>query len=187
MKEQFINTYKEQIKRDGALELLEWLEKSDFFTAPASTKYHLAYAGGLVEHSFNVYKRLQKLINESEPKLDVLPETVAISSLLHDVCKANLYSVSSRNVKNEQTGQWEKQPFYSYDEKFPFGHGEKSVFLIERFMKLTVEEAISIRFHMGAYEGEKCWNNVSSAFQKYPLAFYLHMADMMSTYLDEKE
>lgn len=185
MKEQFIDTYKEKIKRNGANDLLEWLEKSDFFTAPASTKYHLAYAGGLVEHSLNVHKRLQKLLNESEPKLEVPPETIAISALLHDVCKANLYSVSSRNVKNEQTGQWEKQPFYSYDEKFPFGHGEKSVFLIERFMKLTVEEAVSIRFHMGAYEGEKGWNNVSAAFEKYPLAFYLHFADMSASYLME--
>jgi len=173
-KEKFIEIYNANIKRDGADKLLEWLEKSDFFTAPASTKYHGAYEGGLCEHSINVFNRLE-CQNQ---------ETRAICASLHDICKAKMYKQDTKNVK--VNGVWEQQPYYTYDEKFPFGHGEKSVFLIERFMKLTVEEAVAIRFHMGAYEGEKAWNNVSSAFEKYPLAFHLHFADMQATYFDEK-
>lgn len=173
MKEKFIEIYTNNIKREGADKLLEWLLGSDFFTAPASTRHHLAYKGGLVEHSLNVFDNLE---------WDNL-ETKTICGLLHDVCKVNLYKEDIKNVKVD--GKWEQQPYYTYDEKFPFGHGEKSVFLIERFMRLNIDEAIAVRFHMGAYEGEKAWNNVSKAFKEYPLAFYLHFADMKSTYIDE--
>ncbi len=173
MKDDFIKIYNENIRRAGAAELLAWLERSDFFTAPASAKYHCAHEGGLCEHSVNVYRRLQ--CNN--------PESRAICSLLHDVCKTNFYKADTRNVKNTK-GEWEKVPYYSIDEKFPFGHGEKSVFLIERFMKLTVDEAVAIRFHMGEFESDK---STPEAFRKYPLALMLHIADMEATFLDEKE
>ena len=175
MKNEFIRIFTENVHRDGADKLLAYLESTDFFTAPASTKYHLACGGGLVKHSVNVYNRFEREDAESR----------AICALLHDVCKANFYTVSTRNVKNEQTGQWEKVPYYTIDEQLPYGHGEKSVYIIGGFMKLTREEAMAIRWHMGAYEGEKAWNSVSAAFEKYPLALRLHIADLQATYLDE--
>lgn len=183
-KQQFIKLFKENIHREGADELLEWLEKTDFFTAPASTRYHSCHEGGLCEHSINVYKRL---INAYEAEHEVVPvgykETLTICGLLHDVCKANFYKATTRNVKNEQTGRWEKQPYYTVEEKFPFGHGEKSVFLIERFMKLTIEEAVAIRFHMGDFSDM----STSKAYNLCSLALMLHIADLEATYLDEKE
>lgn len=177
MKGKFIQIVMRDIQREGVDKLLAYLETTDFYTAPASTKYHLACEGGLIQHSLNVYNRFECENLESR----------AICALLHDVCKANFYTVSTRNAKNEQTGQWEKVPYYSIDEQLPYGHGEKSVYIISGFMKLTREEAMAIRWHMGAYEGEKAWGNVSAAFTKYPLAFQLHFADMQATYLDEKE
>lgn len=175
MKSEFTRIFTENIHRDGAENLLAYLDTTDFYTAPASTKHHLAREGGLVEHSLNVYNRFECKNEESR----------AICALLHDVCKTNFYTVSTRNVKNEQTGQWEKVPYYMVDDQLPYGHGEKSVYIISGFMKLTREEAMAIRWHMGAYEGEKAWSNVSAAFTKYPLAFQLHIADMQATYLDE--
>lgn len=180
-KDEFVQTFNYNIRRDGSAALLDWLESTDFFTAPASTKYHSCHEGGLCEHSVNVYHRMKGFQGEfSEPPTD---ETIAICGLLHDVCKANFYTVQMRNVKNE-AGQWEKKPYYAVDEKFPFGHGEKSVFLIERFMKLAPEEAVAIRFRMGEFEKER---STSGAYSKYPLAVMLHVADLEATYLDEKE
>lgn len=181
-KDEFIQIFNDNIHREGADALLRWLESTDFFTAPASTKYHSCHEGGLVEHSLNVYHRLTTLA--TEPLNLATDETIAICGLLHDVCKANFYKASTRNVKNDETGKWEKVPYYAIDEKFPFGHGEKSVFLIERFMTLTAEEAVAIRFHMGEFDMLRC---TSDAYSKYPLAVMLHVADEMATFLDEKE
>ena len=128
MKEKFIRLYQENITRDGAQDLLDWLGKTDFFTAPASTRFHSAYAGGLVEHSVNVYEVLRERYFEPGDS----EESFAIAALLHDLCKAQFYKLGTRNVKNESTGQWEKVPYYTIEDKFPYGHGEKSVFLIER-------------------------------------------------------
>ena len=181
-KDEFIQIFSGNIHREGAAELLKWLESTDFFTAPASTRYHSCHEGGLCEHSVNVYKRLKKVFDAERVDGEELSETVSICGLLHDVCKANFYTVQMRNVKNE-AGQWEKKPYYAVEEKFPFGHGEKSVFLIERFMRLTPEEAVAIRFHMGEFEKER---STSDAYSKYPLAVMLHVADLEATYLDEK-
>ena len=187
-KDEFVRVFNESIGREGAGDLLNWLESTDFFTAPASTRYHSCHEGGLVEHSLNVCHRLKRVFfgenpithgDESKEK-----ETVAICGLLHDVCKANFYKESTRNVKNDETGKWEKVPYFSIEEKFPFGHGEKSVFLIERFMTLTSEEAVAIRFHMGEFEKDR---STSDAYSKYPLAVMLHIADEEATFLDEKE
>ncbi len=181
-KDEFVKIYTDNISRDGSTELLEWLMKTDFFTAPASTRYHCACENGLVMHSVSVYNTL--IEKHFDAETDNL-ESFSICALLHDLCKAQFYKVSTRNVKNEQTGQWEKVPYYAIDDSFPFGHGEKSVFLIERFMRLKIEEAMAIRWHMGEF-GDKYSNTISQAYDKYPLAVKLHLADLESTYIREK-
>lgn len=190
-KEEFMEIYRGSIHREGADALLDYLEKkSDFFTAPASAKYHGAYAGGLCDHSVNVYhclvdylarERVQELYG-----LEYSPETVAIVSLLHDVCKAGCYKQSYRNVKNDATGAWEKAPTYTFDDPLPYGHGEKSVYIVNGFLRLSREEAMAIRWHMG-FSGTEDSRMVGQAFQKYPLAFALATADMEATYFLEGE
>ena len=176
-KEEFIQIYKENITRKGADELLEWLQRTDFFTAPASARYHCACEGGV--SVFNTM--MEKHFDEETDSV----ESFAICALLHDLCKAQFYKVSTRNVKNEQTGQWEKVPYFAIEDQFPYGHGEKSVFLIERKMRLKIEEAMAIRWHMGEF-GDKNSNVISQAYDKYPLAVKLHLADLESTFLREK-
>ena len=183
-KEEFIEIFKEKVTRPGADALLNYLEnKSDFFTAPASARYHLACEGGLCAHSLNVYRVLHGTFFTPDEDSE---ETFAICALLHDLCKANFYKKGTRNVKNDETGKWEKVPSYSVEDMFPYGHGEKSVFLIERFMKLKVEEAVAIRWHMG-FSGDEDKRLVGQALQQYPLAFALSVADMEATYFLEKE
>ncbi|WP_071432415.1 hydrolase [Angelakisella massiliensis] len=184
-KQRFLDIYEQNIHREGAQELLKWLQGTDFFTAPASTRFHCACAGGLVMHSVSVYETMmEKHFVEGEDN----PESFALCALLHDLCKAQFYKVSTRNVKNEQTGQWEKKPYYVVEDSFPYGHGEKSVFLIERFVRLKPAEATAIRWHMGGFD-EACRGGsfaISLAYDKYPLAVKLHLADLESTYLREK-
>ena len=181
---EFLDIWQQHVTRPGSEKLLDWLDKkTDFFTAPASTRFHGACEGGLCMHSLNVYHALHdSFFTEGESE-----ESYAICALLHDLCKANYYKLGTRNVKNEATGQWEKAPFYSVDDLFPYGHGEKSVFLIERFMKLKVEEAVAIRWHMGGFDDAArggCFA-ISEAYDKYPLAVKLHIADLQATYLME--
>lgn len=184
-REEFIEIYNECVKREGAKELLEWLDSTDFFTAPASTKYHCAVESGLVMHSLNVYRILKKLCAEQGERYS--PETIALCGLLHDVCKADFYTISYRNQKNEK-GIWEKVPYYSVDDRFPYGHGEKSVFLIERHMRLSEEEAVAIRWHMGGFDESVRAGGftMSHAFENYRLPVLLHIADLEATYLFEK-
>ncbi|MDR0404751.1 MAG: hydrolase [Oscillospiraceae bacterium] len=183
--QEFKAAFKGNIKRAGSSELLSWLETTDFFRAPASTKFHCAHDNGLVEHSVSVYKVLME--KHFESGVDD-PESFAICALLHDLCKAEFYKTSTRNVKNESTGMWEKQPFYMVDDKFPFGHGEKSVFLIERFMKLKPCEAMAIRWHMAGFDDSAKGGSfaISLAYEKYPLAVKLAVSDLESTYIREK-
>ncbi|MCD8356045.1 MAG: HD domain-containing protein [Clostridia bacterium] len=179
----FIDQYKEHITRRGSDRLLEWLVSSDFFTAPASTRFHSAYEGGLVEHSLNVYKIfMKKHFVEGEDD----PESVAIATLLHDICKAGFYEVSYRNRKND-AGVWEKVPYYTINDRFPYGHGEKSVFLIERFMRLKSEEAVAIRWHMGGFDDTAKAGSfaIAHAYEQYPLAVKVHLSDLEATYLCE--
>ena len=181
-KDEFIKIYTENITRKGSAELLEWIGKTDFFTAPASTKFHCACESGLVMHSVSVFNTLiEKHFDEEHDSL----ESFAICALLHDLCKAQYYKTSTRNVKNDETGKWEQVPYYSIDDSFPYGHGEKSVFLIERFMRLKLEEAMAIRWHMGGFD-EAAGKYMSIAYDRYPLAVKLHLADLESTYLREK-
>ena len=182
-REQFIELYNKNITRPGADRLLKWLEGTDFFRAPASTKLHGACEQGLVMHSINVYNAMmQHFFTENDNA-----ETFAVCALLHDVCKANFYKVSTRNVKNDATGQWEKVPYYTVEDQFPYGHGEKSVFLIERFMRLKTEEAVAIRWHMGGFDDSARGGSfaISEAYDRYPLAIKLHIADLTATYLME--
>ena len=179
----FIDQYKANITRRGADRLLEWLLSTDFFTAPASTRFHAAYEGGLVEHSLNVYRiMMKKHFVEGEDD----PERAAICTLLHDICKAGFYEVSFRNRKND-AGVWEKVPYYTINDKFPYGHGEKSVFLIERFMRLKNEEAVAIRWHMGGFDDAAKSGSfaIAHAYENYPLAVKLHLSDLEATYLCE--
>ncbi len=183
-KEEFLQIFRENVKRPGAEKLLDWMENhTDFFYAPASTRFHGACENGLVMHSLNVYHAMHDMYFTDEES----EETFAIVALLHDLCKANYYKVGSRNVKNETTGQWEKVPFYQVEDLFPYGHGEKSVFLIERFMKLRTAEAVAIRWHMGGFDDAARGGSfaISAAFDKYPLAVKLHIADLHATYLME--
>ncbi|MGN0558961.1 MAG: hydrolase [Acutalibacteraceae bacterium] len=181
-KEEFLKIYNENITRHGSKELLDWLLKTDFFTAPASTKFHCACECGLVMHSVSVFNTMvEKHFDEETDNI----ESFAICALLHDLCKAQFYKVSTRNVKNDETGQWEKQPFYAVEDMFPYGHGEKSVFLIERFMRLKIDEAMAIRWHMGGFEDSSGYA-MSQAYDRYPLAVKLHLSDLESTYLREK-
>lgn len=185
-KERFLEIYKTHIKREGAEKFLEYLESkaSDFFTAPASTRFHGSYEGGLVEHSVNVYDCLYHYLNRERVKnvygLDYSDESIAIVALLHDVCKINCYKPGTRNVKDEN-GVWQKVPTFEYDDKLPYGHGEKSVYILSGYMRLTREEAFAIRYHMG-FSGNEDERNVGSAFSMYPLSLALSFADMEATY-----
>ena len=181
-KEEFISLFEENVNRQGAKELLDWMLKTDFFTAPASTRYHCACPEGLVMHSLSVFNTMvEKHFEEGKDSL----ESFTICALLHDLCKAEFYKTSTRNVKNDETGKWEKVPYYAIEDKFPYGHGEKSVFLIERFMRLKPAEAIAIRWNMGSFDDPNGYY-LSQTFEKYPLAVKLHLADLESTYLREK-
>lgn len=189
MKDEFIRIYKENITRDGAEDFLEYLmsSKSDFFTAPASTKYHGSHEGGLAEHSVNVYYCLKDYLSRARvtDKYKIngyTEENIAIAALLHDVCKINIYKQGTRNVKAD--GVWKTVPTYEFCDDLPYGHGEKSVYILSGFMRLTRDEAFAIRYHMGFSNAENI-NNVSRSFEKYPLAFALYVADMEATYFLE--
>ncbi len=183
-KELFLSIFAQKVQREGKAAFLEWLERTDFFTAPASSRFHCAFPGGLLHHSLTVYQVMME--KHFDPKSDN-EESFALCGLLHDLCKAQFYKVSMRNVKNEQTGQWEKKPFYQVEDLFPYGHGEKSVFLIERFIRLKPAEAAAIRWHMGGFDEAVKGGSMalSGAFEKYPLAVKLHLSDLEASYLRE--
>ncbi|MEG1153980.1 MAG: hydrolase [Ruthenibacterium sp.] len=183
-KQEFIDIFTANVTRAGAKQLLDWLETTDFYTAPASTRFHGACESGLVMHSLNVYHVLKDKFFAEGDNL----ESFTLISLLHDLCKANYYKSGFRNVKNETTGQWEKVPTFNVQDAFPFGHGEKSVYLIERFIRLKPAEAIAIRWHMGGFDDAVRGGSyaISNAYDEYPLAVKLHLADLEATYLVEK-
>ena len=189
-KEKFIEIYTKNIKREGADKLLEYLTSpaSDFFTAPASARFHSSYEGGLVDHSINVYECLKSYLDSDRAKdfgFEYSEESIAIVSLLHDLCKVNVYKKGFRNVKDEK-GAWQRVDTFEFDDKLPYGHGEKSVYIISGYMKLTREEAFAIRYHMG-YSSTEDPRNVSTAFEMFPLAFALSTADSKATYYIESD
>ena len=187
-KERFIEVYKKYIHREGSDKLLEYLmsHSSDFFDAPASARYHGNYDGGLVEHSLNVYDCLKDYLERTRVKttygLNYNDESIAIVALLHDLCKINCYKKGTRNVK--ENGQWKQVPTFEYNDTLPYGHGEKSVYMISGYMRLTREEAFAIRYHMG-FSGSEDARNVGAEFEMFPLAFALSTADMEATYFIE--
>ena len=190
-KERFVELYRKYITRDGAEAFLQFLLDSDFFTAPASARYHSSVAGGLCQHSLNVYDCLRAYL--ARPRVqqvygltgeDYGEESVAIVALLHDLCKIGCYKAGFRNVKDER-GAWQKVPTYNFEDEFPFGHGEKSVWMVMKYMKLTDHEAFAIRYHMG-FSGEEDARTVGQALAKFPLAFALNVADSEATYFLEE-
>lgn len=188
-KERFIEIYKENITRPGSDKLLEYLlsPSSDFFRAPASTRFHGSYEGGLLEHSLNVYDCLVDYLNRDKIKnelgLEYSDETIAIVSLLHDLCKVNIYKSGFRNVKDDN-GVWRQVPNYTFEDLLPYGHGEKSVYIISGFMRLTREEAFAIRYHMG-FSGDENKTTIGNALDMFPLALAVNIADMEASFLIE--
>ena len=172
MKEEFIQLLRET-NREGMEELIKFLENSDFFTAPASTRFHGAKECGLMEHSMKVYEILKTKTPDSP--------SVRIIALLHDLCKANYYKIDYRNAKNA-LGVWEKVPYYTVDDTIPYGHGEKSVMMISEFIKLTLEERYAIRWHMGFTEPKELYGTIGQAYKKYPIALLVHEADLEASY-----
>lgn len=186
-------------KRAGIEDLIEFIRKSDFYTAPASTRFHSCHEGGLLEHSLNVYDRLISKFNDElwESSVKVGSDSLIIAALLHDLCKSYFYGTELKNKKeyhdkgskSDSNGRfdWVTVPSYVVDDKIPYGHGEKSVMMIEEYIKLKPIERYSIRWHMGFSEPKENWNTLGTAMRKYPLILALHMSDLESTYLLEKE
>ena len=185
----FFSIARERIKREGIYELLQWLETTDFFTAPASARYHGAETGGLVSHSLCVYKWLRDMItvlsyiSTDFPDFDM--ESIAIVSLFHDICKIGAYRQDMRNVKNPETGAWERVPYYTYNADSFGAHGAKSVFLLNQFIHLTEAETVAILHHMGAWD-KSTYTDPGRAYESYPLAWLLHVADEAATYISKK-
>ena len=189
-KEEFLEIYTSPIHREGADALLDYLQnKSDFFTAPASAKFHSAHAGGLCEHSVNVYRCLADYLARPRVQelygLEYSQESIAVVALLHDLCKIGCYKAGTRNVKGAD-GKWQAVPTFFYEDPLPYGHGEKSVYIISGFLRLSREEAMAIRWHMG-FSGSEDARLVGQALEQFPLAFALSVADMEATYFLEKE
>lgn len=180
MKTEFIELLR-STGREGIEDVINFLEKSDFFQAPASTRFHGCYEGGLLEHSMKVYEIFKDKVEKAVIDINTPKESLIIMALLHDICKANYYKVDYRNAKNE-LGVWEKVPYYTIEDTIPYGHGEKSVMMITEYIKLTSEEKYCIRWHMGFTEPKEQYNTISAAFKRYPLALLLHEADLESTY-----
>ena len=187
IKDKFISIVNDKIHREGINDLINYLTKSDFFTAPASSRFHCDHEGGLAEHSINVYERLRENVLKEYGNFETYSEeTIAICGLFHDLCKIEYYKTDFRNVK--ENGEWVKKPYYTVDEKLPYGHGEKSVYIINGFIRLTREEALAINWHMGGFDarvGSSGGFALSESYRRYPLALWLHVSDIVATYIDE--
>ena len=188
------------VNRDGIDKLLAYIRRSDFYRAPASTRFHSCHDGGLLEHSLNLYEcLLSKKQNPiwAEVLREVNDESLILVALLHDLCKSYLYVPEFKNkkvysntgTKRDEGGRfdWQAVKGYSTDDKIPYGHGEKSVMMIEEFIKLKPIERYAIRWHMGFTEPKEYWNTLTTAIKKYPVILAVHQADMEATYLLEEE
>ena len=149
------------VQRPGIENLIEWLDKCDFYEAPSSTKYHNNCKGGLLAHSLNVYKAAVKIRDNMKdialPEKNIgsiSDETLIVAALLHDLCKINYYVPAIKTWKDENApygNQWKKYIAYDINDTFPLGHGEKSVLIAQQFIRLTGEEILAIRWHMGPW------------------------------------
>lgn len=186
LKEEFIKIFKENITREGSEDALAWLLKSDFFVAPASTRFHGSHEGGLLQHSLNVYAKLKELIVQTGVEGEYSDESIALVSLLHDVCKVDFYKKGTRNVK--VNGKWEQKEVFEIDEKFPCGHSEKSVIILQNFFKLSRDEIYAVRAHMGGFDASVKGGEyfIGKIFEQSKLALLTHQADMQATYLLEE-
>ena len=194
LKEEFIHLAKENIKRDGIDELLAMLDTTDFYDAPASTRYHGAYPGGLLEHSLNVFYALidemHFIYGQSEDDCPYSMESIAIVSLFHDLCKIGRYRKAFKNVKNKETGAWEEKECFEYNpDCYLLGHGAKSLKYIHDSMKLTDDEEQAIYWHMGPYDLSEYSgkSDLGHVYTQNTLAFALNRADMFVTYITENE
>ena len=187
-----------KVKRPGMDKLLEYIQKSDFYKAPASTKYHLAVPSGLLQHSLNVLDALRGLLSwrsdgvweyrAAGKVVDTIPDdSVIMMALLHDICKTHFYGTSTRNVKNETTGRWEKVPFYTVNDMMPLGHGPKSAMIIKQYTTLTSQELYAIWHHMGMNGNYENDNAVGKSIEMYPAVLALQTADMMASRFMEGE
>lgn len=196
--------------RTGVEDLVAYIGASDFYTAPASTKFHSSFMGGLLHHSMEVFRNLDKKTSGSEYNVwrealvDVGKDTIVIVSLLHDICKTHFYTTELKNkknydrdvvaaadrwqVKHDSNGDfiWETVPAYAVDDKIPYGHGEKSVMMIENYITLKPIERYAIRWHMGFTEPKELYNTLAAAIERYPLILALHEADLEASYLTEE-
>jgi hypothetical protein len=192
VKDKVLELINENVHREGTDKLVNWLKSSDFFYAPASTKFHLSCEGGLAKHSLNVLSRLiREVINEfgSVEDSPYSMESLVIVGLMHDLCKVGFYKKSMRNQKNEETGQWEKVPFYMVEDELPIPHGPKSQYILRSFIQLSREESIAIISHMGGFDSSVKGGEyaIRNALGKYTLATLLHVADLKATNIDERE
>ena len=182
-REKFKSIFMTHVQRKGSESILSWLDSTDFYEAPASTRFHGNYKGGLCEHSVNVWEELVRLLR-AYPEIKCSAETAAIVTLLHDLCKIGCYKVELRNKK--ENGVWVQRPVYIFQEDYNFGgHGSKSVYLIQKHMSLTDEEATAVNCHMAAWDRSPNDYSVGNAFGQYPLAWLLHVADESATYIRE--
>lgn len=183
IKQEYLRIVSENIERQGIKQLCDWLNITDFFTAPSSTQYHGAYEGGLAVHSLNVYVQLKKLCEFYG--CNASNESIAIVALFHDLCKIGCYKVEMR-WRKDANNQWEQYATWKFDEDFAYGgHGSKSVFLVQSFMRLTPEEASAINCHMGSWDVSP-YSKPGNVFEKNLLAWLLHVADEAATFIDEK-
>lgn len=188
IKQEFLRIANCYIHRDGVNDLLSWLESTDFFVAPASTRYHGCYEGGLATHSLNVFVQLTRLSElyglGPDDGIMTPDESIAIVSLFHDICKANAYKIEMR-WRKDKNNQWEQYPTYRFEEDFAYGgHGSKSVFLVQSFMRLYPEEASAINCHMGQWDATQ-YSNPTVVYERNKLAWLLHVADEAADFLME--
>ena len=188
-KERYLKLLEEVLHEEDFNNIKDWLETGDFFSAPASTKYHLHGEGGLCQHSLNVYDCLSKKLKDWG--LEYPENSIRIVSLMHDWCKINVYVKSTRRVPPERsgTGKWETEEVWIKDDAYHLGHASKSVYLIQQFIPLNMLEIEAIHSHMGSTDLSTMFNSfdLNSIFSVNPLAICLHLADMESSYLMEGE
>lgn len=198
-KQRFIDLCNEHIHREGLDKVLAYLEKSDFYTAPSSTRFHLNEDGGLCLHSMNVFEAACKIYNEmAKPAIvngtspfteEVSMESIAIATLFHDLCKIKLYHKTERWKKDDKN-RWVSYPGYEVKDDFPLGHGEKSCLMLSWYMRLKPEEMLAIRWHMGMFDmgesGTPLRMSFFSATDKSPLVSIVHAADFLTSNLWEK-
>ena len=193
LKKEFIEIVKTNIHRDGIENLMTYLEESDFYTSPASTKYHGAYEGGLVEHSINVYYSLKdtlQYIFGKDWQQRYSAETVAVVSLFHDLCKIGRYKSDFKNVKNQETGQWYETKIYVYNPEYHnMGHATKTLSILLDYISLTEIEKEAIYWHMGAFDiGDyNTKSDLCRAYNRNTLAYALNSADMDATFIIEND